>query len=198
MGFDYRYFVTFTFNRNYEQDDCEQQICFIMSKLEKYYFGRKHPIAHIGFTWAIETHRLRGNHGIHFHVVIEDHCNFHDVCKKPLKDMLKKLVRIVVSQRHRINLNGWQVNPHTRRDERYRLQKSMNLAHFDFQLIYDDNDKRNVLNYMLKSFEVNNDSDFLFIHPALKPVIHGSLRKNFNANSPSRRSQMDLISRASA
>jgi len=158
---DFKYFVTFTFNRKFAKEDCLQQVGFILKELNKYYFGKKHKVGNLITLYVDEEQGLRGSNEAHIHILIKDDAKLHDTKKICLKDRLLHLISRVGSQRSLKLHEHLKYNNNNKKLQLYSYKKSMgSVKHFDFKEVY--NEER-LANYIFKSFDYNNSSDFIHI-----------------------------------
>ena len=159
---DFDYFITFTFNREFAEDDCLQQIDFIISELNRYYFGRNNPVGCLDKIYVDEKQTIRGGDHKDVHILVKDNPKFHDSSKKPLKEKIEQLITRVCSQRSRKVFKDAVYNRNTNKYQKFRWKQSMgSIKHFNFQTTSELPDKIKVANYVLKSFEKDLNSDFI-------------------------------------
>lgn len=161
MTHNYKYFVTFTFRKNYCLDDCLQQIEFIKDELSKYYFGRKYQEGKLEAMYVNEKHALRDKNSNHIHMLIRDNERFYNDKKVGLEDRIKHLISRVGSQRIYKKSEYGFVNMARKDLQFYEYEKSMNnIEYYNFTDVYylEGN-----LNYVMKTLENNLNTDFIHI-----------------------------------
>jgi hypothetical protein len=133
----FEYFITLTFKHSQREEDCNQQINFLLSLMNRKLFGRKYSNQIMeGFAFA-EPHRFFRN-SVHYHLVIKGDEVFHLEGKKTIQEHFRGCLSKVKC--YRTGLAAF--------DERG----------CDFKKVYDQG---GLIKYLTKSFEVRDDATFI-------------------------------------